>query len=226
MKRTKKPTTTYSTNPDKSTCSSTETSTNAMPSTMTINNLQTKTTTRLEENEYGVASLILEVVVNKHKGRPSLLEEVVVALKNEDGNDLRSDEELILRVVQKMIDLAIISQSSVGEGEGEVQLIYPTLPCKYVCNVRVRNCVFFIVFFVRDPLSLIESLREIDNLNQQINQFEPESVYDEIEQQHIQRLHDYNDAKDTGQALMGRLAMKEGVLVKDIYPRFDLDLAD
>eukprot|EP01102_Stenamoeba_stenopodia_P008250 TRINITY_DN2354_c0_g1_i2.p1 TRINITY_DN2354_c0_g1~~TRINITY_DN2354_c0_g1_i2.p1 ORF type:complete len:208 (-),score=46.63 TRINITY_DN2354_c0_g1_i2:114-737(-) len=207
MKRTKKPTTTYSTNPDKSTCSSTETSTNAMPSTMTINNLQTKTTTRLEENEYGVASLILEVVVNKHKGRPSLLEEVVVALKNEDGNDLRSDEELILRVVQKMIDLAIISQSSVGEGEGEVQLIYPTLPCK-------------------DPLSLIESLREIDNLNQQINQFEPESVYDEIEQQHIQRLHDYNDAKDTGQALMGRLAMKEGVLVKDIYPRFDLDLAD
>uniref|UniRef100_A0A8D0BV28 DNA repair protein SWI5 homolog n=1 Tax=Salvator merianae TaxID=96440 RepID=A0A8D0BV28_SALMN len=43
---------------------------------------------------------------------------------------------------------------------------------------------------------------------------------------HISLLHEYNDIKDTGQMLLGKLAVIRGVTTKELYPEFDLDIND
>ena len=43
---------------------------------------------------------------------------------------------------------------------------------------------------------------------------------------HIAALHGYNEMKDLGQMLLGKLAEMEGGITREMYPRFGLDLAD
>ncbi|XP_031805192.1 DNA repair protein SWI5 homolog, partial [Sarcophilus harrisii] len=50
-------------------------------------------------------------------------------------------------------------------------------------------------------------------------------VVSELED-HISLLHEYNDIKDVGQMLMGKLARIRGVTTKELYPEFDLDMND
>lgn len=42
----------------------------------------------------------------------------------------------------------------------------------------------------------------------------------------IRQLHEYNEAKDLAQALLGRLALLEECTTKQLYPRFGLELED
>jgi chromatin segregation and condensation protein Rec8/ScpA/Scc1 (kleisin family) len=42
----------------------------------------------------------------------------------------------------------------------------------------------------------------------------------------IERLHKYNEYKDVAQALIGRFAVLEGCITRELYPRFDLELDD
>ncbi|XP_029469490.1 DNA repair protein SWI5 homolog isoform X2 [Rhinatrema bivittatum] len=42
---------------------------------------------------------------------------------------------------------------------------------------------------------------------------------------HISLLHQYNDLRDTGQLLLGRLALR-GVTTKDLYLEFEMELED
>ncbi|KAF7486413.1 DNA repair protein SWI5 homolog [Marmota monax] len=48
---------------------------------------------------------------------------------------------------------------------------------------------------------------------------------DEMEE-HISLLHEYNDIKDVGQMLLGKLAVIRGVTSKELYPEFGLDVND
>jgi len=43
---------------------------------------------------------------------------------------------------------------------------------------------------------------------------------------YIDLLHRYNELKDAGQILLGKLAEIEGVTTKDMYERYSLDLED
>ncbi|KAJ3017654.1 swi5-like zinc finger protein [Thoreauomyces humboldtii] len=43
---------------------------------------------------------------------------------------------------------------------------------------------------------------------------------------HIKRLHDYNEIKDIGQMLMGKLAEREGTTTRSMYERFELGVED
>lgn len=43
-------------------------------------------------------------------------------------------------------------------------------------------------------------------------------------QDYIQLLHEYNEIKDLGQFLFGKLAEIEGVTIKSIYKQFEVDL--
>jgi len=44
--------------------------------------------------------------------------------------------------------------------------------------------------------------------------------------EHISRLHQYNEAKDLAQALLGQLAILEGCTTRELYPKFGLSLTD
>lgn len=48
----------------------------------------------------------------------------------------------------------------------------------------------------------------------------------ELTNQHIDRLHRYNDIKDAGQILFGKLAELKGKTVKEIYQEYGVDLED
>ncbi|KAL7978498.1 DNA repair protein SWI5 homolog [Crotalus tigris] len=63
-------------------------------------------------------------------------------------------------------------------------------------------------------------------LDQEIAQIKAEGYSLEELENHISLLHEYNEIKDTGQMLLGRLAAIRGVTTKDLYPEFDLDLND
>ncbi|XP_060056248.1 DNA repair protein SWI5 homolog isoform X1 [Erinaceus europaeus] len=73
----------------------------------------------------------------------------------------------------------------------------------------------------------IEKLKEKqDMLNQEISLFISEGYsVDELDD-HINQLHEYNDIKDVGQMLLGKLAVIRGVTTKDLYAEFDLDMSD
>jgi hypothetical protein len=43
---------------------------------------------------------------------------------------------------------------------------------------------------------------------------------------HIKLLHDYNDIKDVGQALIGMIADNRGVRIGELYEEFGVDLKD
>ena len=42
----------------------------------------------------------------------------------------------------------------------------------------------------------------------------------------MQLLHEYNEIKDIGQMLFGKVAMLTGVTVKDVYRQFEMNLND
>lgn len=45
-------------------------------------------------------------------------------------------------------------------------------------------------------------------------------------EKHISLLHEYNEIKDAGQMLLGKLAVIRGVTTKQLYPEYDLELND
>ncbi|XP_036892786.1 DNA repair protein SWI5 homolog [Sturnira hondurensis] len=73
----------------------------------------------------------------------------------------------------------------------------------------------------------IQKLKEKrDLLDQEISQLISEGYsVDELED-HISQLHEYNDIKDVGQMLLGKLAVIRGVTTKELYPEFGLDMSD
>nr|KAF6434596.1 SWI5 homologous recombination repair protein [Molossus molossus] len=79
-----------------------------------------------------------------------------------------------------------------------------------------------------DSLHLdIQKLKEKrDMLDKEISQLISEGYsVDELEH-HISQLHEYNDIKDVGQMLLGKLAVVRGVTTKELYPEFGLDMSD
>ncbi|XP_006103241.1 DNA repair protein SWI5 homolog [Myotis lucifugus] len=73
----------------------------------------------------------------------------------------------------------------------------------------------------------IQKLKEKrDVLDKEISQLISEGYsVDELED-HISQLHEYNDIKDVGQMLLGKLAVIRGVATKELYPEFGLDMSD
>ncbi|XP_077137608.1 DNA repair protein SWI5 homolog [Ranitomeya variabilis] len=64
------------------------------------------------------------------------------------------------------------------------------------------------------------------SLDEEIRKLETEGFCIEELDEHISLLHEYNELKDTGQMLLGRLAAVRGVTTKDLYAEFGLDLDD
>lgn len=74
--------------------------------------------------------------------------------------------------------------------------------------------------------------REVLELKKQCNTAEKEILeltkdYHEDEvQMHIEKLHEYNEIKDVGQLLLGKLAEVEGTTTASLYQQFSLELDD
>ncbi|XP_075295365.1 DNA repair protein SWI5 homolog [Opisthocomus hoazin] len=73
----------------------------------------------------------------------------------------------------------------------------------------------------------IQELKQKDlALDQEIAQLLSEGYSLEELEKHISLLHEYNDIKDAGQMLLGKLAVIRGVTTKQLYPEYDLELSD
>ncbi|KAJ8286598.1 hypothetical protein GJAV_G00040990 [Gymnothorax javanicus] len=73
----------------------------------------------------------------------------------------------------------------------------------------------------------IEELRKKEaELDREIIQLECHGVEIQELEQHIDYLHEYNDVKDIGQTLLGKLATIRGVTTRDLYAQFGLELDD
>ncbi|NXX51507.1 SWI5 protein, partial [Tricholaema leucomelas] len=73
----------------------------------------------------------------------------------------------------------------------------------------------------------IEELKRKDLvLDQEIAELLSEGYSMEELEQHISLLHEYNDIKDAGQMLLGKLAVIRGVTTKELYPEYDLEVND
>ncbi|XP_032890767.1 DNA repair protein SWI5 homolog [Amblyraja radiata] len=68
--------------------------------------------------------------------------------------------------------------------------------------------------------------KKSEDLDKQIAELTSEGYTLEELSQHIDQLHEYNDIKDVGQILLGKLAMVRGVTIKDLYDEVGLDLDD
>ncbi|KXJ29188.1 DNA repair protein SWI5 homolog [Exaiptasia diaphana] len=67
--------------------------------------------------------------------------------------------------------------------------------------------------------------RKIESLDEEISLLQQEYDVDEL-QEHIDKLHEYNDIKDVGQMLIGKLAEIDGKTTKSLYEEFGLDIDD
>ncbi|XP_031412136.1 DNA repair protein SWI5 homolog [Meleagris gallopavo] len=77
------------------------------------------------------------------------------------------------------------------------------------------------------PCDDIEALKEKDRaLDREIAQLLSEGYSVEELEKHISLLHEYNEIKDAGQMLLGKLAVIRGVTTKQLYPEYDLELND
>ncbi|XP_044634610.1 LOW QUALITY PROTEIN: DNA repair protein SWI5 homolog [Equus asinus] len=79
-----------------------------------------------------------------------------------------------------------------------------------------------------DSLHLdIQKLKEKrDMLDKEISQLLSEGYSVGELEDHISQLHMYNDIKDIGQMLLGKLAVIRGVTTRELYPEFGLDMSD
>uniref|UniRef100_A0A672J041 DNA repair protein SWI5 homolog n=1 Tax=Salarias fasciatus TaxID=181472 RepID=A0A672J041_SALFA len=71
-----------------------------------------------------------------------------------------------------------------------------------------------------------ELQRRRAQLDTEIAQLEAEGYKVEELDHHIDMLHEYNDIKDIGQTLLGRIAALRGTTTRDLYTHFGLDLDD
>ena len=67
--------------------------------------------------------------------------------------------------------------------------------------------------------------KEIFDLDQEIHNLSQTYNEDELEM-HIKALHDYNEIKDIGQILLGKIAEAENTTTTSLYSRFRLELDD
>ncbi|XP_029300824.1 DNA repair protein SWI5 homolog [Cottoperca gobio] len=68
--------------------------------------------------------------------------------------------------------------------------------------------------------------RRREQLDTEIAQLEAEGCRVEELEHHIDMLHEYNDIKDIGQSLLGRIAAVRGTTTRDLYSHFGLELDD
>ncbi|XP_072287640.1 DNA repair protein SWI5 homolog [Pyxicephalus adspersus] len=64
------------------------------------------------------------------------------------------------------------------------------------------------------------------SLDKEIAQLEAQGYSLAELDKHISLLHEYNELKDTGQMLMGRLAVLRGITSKDLYSELGMDVED
>uniref|UniRef100_A0A3Q1K7N6 DNA repair protein SWI5 homolog n=1 Tax=Anabas testudineus TaxID=64144 RepID=A0A3Q1K7N6_ANATE len=79
-------------------------------------------------------------------------------------------------------------------------------------------------------VSTAEEVAELERrkkeLDAEIAQLEAEGCRVEELEHHIDMLHEYNDIKDIGQSLLGRIAALRGTTTRDLYSHFGLELDD
>lgn len=68
--------------------------------------------------------------------------------------------------------------------------------------------------------------KEVQRLDQELDSIRSDGYSEDELQVHIDKLHEYNEVKDIGQLLLGKLAEVEGTTTSTLYEKFGLCLDD
>lgn len=130
-----------------------------------------------------------------------------------------------------LLALACISQSSESCVSAECKSVELINVAKELnLTTTAEGKIIFSPSATFTPETLIELQRrraQLKQIEESIKLTSPTLSIDEIEsahRQYMQLLHRYNETKDVGQALLGRLAQLTGCTTKDLYPQYGLSL--
>ncbi|XP_025113064.1 DNA repair protein SWI5 homolog isoform X1 [Pomacea canaliculata] len=78
--------------------------------------------------------------------------------------------------------------------------------------------------------SLAKEIKELEGqlaeVENQIEELRQDGLEESELAVHIEKLHEYNDIKDTAQMILGHIATLQGVRARDLYPQYGLELDD
>ncbi|KAK3782513.1 hypothetical protein RRG08_061743 [Elysia crispata] len=77
---------------------------------------------------------------------------------------------------------------------------------------------------LKERLTSVQS--KIQEVKKEIEELKAGGYMEAELQVHIDKLHEYNEIKDVGQMVLGRIAVIEGLQTKDLYQRYGLDIKD
>ncbi|KAL0965843.1 hypothetical protein UPYG_G00286480 [Umbra pygmaea] len=124
-----------------------------------------------------------------------------------------------------IIPLSTPKRNDFSKAEGSFKRT-PYSRCTKV-HSSFKSPVQTICIIPADPEGEIDELkRRRSELEAEIAQLEKDGIKVEELEQHIDLLHEYNDIKDIGQSLVGRIAALRGVTTRDIYSQYGLELDD
>lgn len=118
--------------------------------------------------------------------------------------------------IQKLLDSGIIQKHHLKTPS---QVLYKNLNSSEIEKVS----------HFTQKIAAMQQQEEIAKLQSEIEQMAKEFDGIDVEvavDEHIQKLHDYNDIKDVGQMLFGLCSLREGTTTRSMYERFDMDLND
>ena len=97
------------------------------------------------------------------------------------------------------------------------QLKFPTFAGKIAFSPQAA-------FSAEDFQKLVELRTQLQAIKVELP--EDEQRIEEEHRRYMESLHAYNEAKDVGQALLGKLAQLKGMTTKQLYPEFGLSLEE
>ncbi|KAB8295793.1 hypothetical protein EYC80_008616 [Monilinia laxa] len=159
------------------------------------------------------------IIEKKKRGRPALPKRK--GTQNEKTSEPADDEHVAIKNAisptgspkGKVLTSQVPNSSNSSSSSQRQDAFFAEMKAMKISSIQTRNAQ------LRSEIT--QKREKVLEISQGLEQPARETV-----KKHIKLLHDYNDIKDLGQALMGTIAENRGVRMRDLYEEFGVDITD